>query len=156
MFVKTSEILRPIIGTILFLIFTSGCSDVKKLNQSVEKYTENSPGIISETNVSNHFQSHVTGAKEFWRLHSKSEVERNVGNYEESLRLLEHAYNDVAFGKAEKGIALWETAKTYEAMNDYELAANFYEGAAKTTMNPEQAEEFNAKAAALREKIETN
>jgi len=62
---------------------------------------------------------------------------------------------DTTAGNREKDefFSVKQMAITYEAMGDIEKAANFYEGAAKETMNPEQVAEFKNKAKELRQKV---
>ena len=123
---------------------TAGCAGEKTLNDKMV--------AVQESN----FQKHQEGAAQFGSLYDQGKKYRDEGRYKESIQVLEEAYNDMAYGKIEKAMALWQIALTYEAMKDYERAANFFEGAAKMTMNPKQAEEFNSKAASLRLKAPQN
>lgn len=127
-------------------ICASGCAE-SDINQQASK----EPNVSSMRDEN--FMTHQKGATRFIELWRKSRKYRDEGKFREALVLMEEAYNKAAFGKAEKSIALEDMALSYEAMKDYELAANFYEGAAKMTMNPKQAAEFNQKAAELRKKM---
>lgn len=119
------------------------------------KAAQTSSGEVRSSNVVPHktFQESQKSAEKFIGLWRQSKASRASGKYKEALGFMEEAYNKEAFGRVEKSIALEDMAMTYEAMKDYELAANFYEGAAKTTMNPDQAKEFNKKSSELRAKL---
>lgn len=106
-----------------------------------------------KTSEEENSQAHFKQAGIFWDLIHESEELRKRGEYRQAINTLENAYDHQAFGRSEKTIALEDMAIIYELMNDYQLAANFYEGAAKMTMNPNQAQKFNNKADLLKSKV---
>ena len=100
------------------------------------------------------FKNNMKDAGDFWDYFNKGRDFLAEKKYQESIEALEKAY-EKSFGRAERSVVYEQMAITYEAMGNLGLAANFYEGSAKETMNPEQAAEFNQKAHELRAQLKS-
>lgn len=140
--------IMPLILLNVLLLNSWGCSVQNQPDSTVENAIQ-----ATQRTVSDNFKKHYAGAKKWGALIKRGIALKDQGKYQEALIPLEEAYENAAFGKIEKEITLDLMAQTYELMGDYELAANFYDGAAQTAMHPVNTDKHQAKADELRAKF---
>ena len=135
---------------IVLCLLLGGC-----MNESATTDIDNQVIVVpsdSSEYPSDHFKNNFLEGKNFWNLIDQARSLKKSGNYAEAIKVLEKAYDQYSNDRSSQTIALSWMAECYEALSNYQLASNFYSEAAKTTMNPAQADEFNRKARALRQK----
>jgi len=132
------------------MLIAVGCSRAEEVkNVELLKVDENNN--VSTQSFGDHYQI----ASRFLQLRNQARELHQAGQYKESLKAMEEGF-EYAKNRSDQTIALKQMAETYEAMSDYELAANFYEGAAKSTMNDVQMIAYRAKSQELRQKNQAN
>jgi tetratricopeptide (TPR) repeat protein len=109
--------------------------------------------IVSQGTAFDSFKSHAQSAGRFWKLIESGKELGDQGRYGEALKLLEDAYENAAFGKIEKTIALDQMAQIYEETNDLKSAITFYEAAAQTAIHPLKQKQYTEKSQELRQKL---
>jgi len=97
------------------------------------------------------FKEGLESAGTFYTLYDEGKALFKEGKFQEALIPLEKAYN-VADNRSYQAMSLQYMAESYEGLEDWGIAANFWEAHAKTTMNSEKAAENRARAAELRNK----
>jgi len=102
--------------------------------------------------VSDHFKEQYHGARMFVELYREAERLFGLGEYEQSIKTMEKGYECCASNRAAKSMALEQMSLSYEALGKYDVAANMIEASGDMSMNPEQKEEFYAKAKSFRSK----
>lgn len=142
--------------TLILVSFLCGCSSG---NTSGDKSVDSNKGnptraIVVGQRPSENFKTVFQKTGDFLEWRRLARKLHSEGKYEDAISAMEHGF-EAGFGAADKGIATEQIAQSYEALHDYELAANFYEASGKYSMNPKLTDELNAKAAQMRELFKT-
>jgi tetratricopeptide (TPR) repeat protein len=134
------------------ILMTISLISCGKADNSVTVDHDQKVVMVGEEKRAASILGHMKKAEGFWVPYDKGTATMAEGDYEQALQFFEIAL-ERADNRSAQYMALVGMAECYELLEDYELAANFYEAASKASMdNSPGRKKSLEKAVMMREK----